>query len=125
MQIYILLTISILYIINIYTKYYGIKYSLIEIDKLKISNFNKINKDKKIIILIPLYQEERIIESTINFFSDMKDIECFYITTNKEWNHITNPTLKKLIERNIKNIIHYPYNYGDKCHQINYSFKYI
>ena len=51
MQIYILLIISILYIINIYTKYYGIKYSLIEIDKLKISNFNKINKDKKIIIL--------------------------------------------------------------------------
>ena len=84
MQIYILLIISILYIINIYTKYYGIKYSLIEIDKLKISNFNKINKDKKIIILIPLYQEERIIESTINFFSDMKDIEYFYITTNKE-----------------------------------------
>ena len=83
MQIYILLIISILYIINIYTKYYGIKYSLIEIDKLKISNFNKINKDKKIIILIPLYQEERIIESTINFFSDMKDIEYFYITTNK------------------------------------------
>ena len=75
MQIYILLIISILYIINIYTKYYGIKYSLIEIDKLKISNFNKINKDKKIIILIPLYQEERIIESTINFFSDRKDIE--------------------------------------------------
>ena len=108
---------------NLYKKFFYIKTP---------ERKRKTNKEKIIVsILIPVFKEEKIIESTVSHFKKLKkkNINIYYITTNKEKREQdgVNPT-EKIIKSSLKgngNIIQYPYSTWDKGHQLNYAIKKI
>jgi len=93
---------------NLYKKFFYIKTP---------ERKRKTNKEKIIVsILIPVFKEEKIIESTVSHFKKLKkkNINIYYITTNKEKREQdgVNPT-EKIIKSSLKgngNIIQYPYS---------------
>lgn len=111
----------ILFLLNSYRKFKKVYYfwaSHTDISKKEKNNF--------ISLLIPVFQEEVIIENTIEYFNQIQNpnIQVYYITTEKErqlfWE--INPTeevLKKLVSPT--KIITYPYTTWDKSSQLNYA----
>ncbi|HIH31891.1 TPA: glycosyltransferase family 2 protein [Candidatus Woesearchaeota archaeon] len=87
--------------------------------------YEGIQKHRNVIIIIPVYEESKIIHKTVQHFSRIIDdsISLVFVTTQKEGNpkdNLTHMALRKVISKNIS-IIHYPYTKGDKSHQINYA----
>lgn len=92
--------------------------------------FNNIPVTKKIIILIPVFNEQKIIIDTINYFNQLvmnnNYIDTYIVTSEKEE---ISPTTFDIIESNLTNcklkVINCPYHKGDKATQINWAIREI
>lgn len=83
-------------------------------------------KKVKIILLIPVYHEEKIIKETVKFFNKIEDVEVYYVTTDKEgnkksWKNETFNLLSQYVSK--KYIINYPKKKGNKADQLNFAIK--
>lgn len=123
----IITLISLYYLIRTSTQLIQIwkseEYVKKETGKFYRSCFN----NKKIIILIPVFDEKKIICETISYFHGIlkrfKNISLIFITTEKEECQKFNCTYQ-LIASNLHErmqIIHYPKKVGTKAHQLNYA----
>ncbi|MDZ5585308.1 glycosyltransferase [Enterococcus cecorum] len=86
------------------------------------------DKNLNIVVLIPVYKEEALIESSIKYFETLQNVSVIYITTSKEVTQATFKIGKSVIEsNNIKNIkiINSPNVTGNMATQLNYALKYI
>lgn len=129
-------TIIIIYniILFSYALYHLIK-TIIFINKTHINVTNSINKNTKIIILIPCLEEQKIIKDTVKHFDKIinnnPNISINLITTEKEIKKDNNDTTYEYIKKNIIgkynniNLIHYPYKEGYMADQLNYAIKEI
>lgn len=129
-------TIIIIYniILFSYALYHLIK-TIIFINKTHINVTNSINKNTKIIILIPCLEEQKIIKDTVKHFDKIinnnPNISINLITTEKEIKKDNNDTTYEYIKKNIIgkynniNLIHYPYKEGYMAEQLNYAIKEI
>lgn len=129
-------TIIIIYNIFLfsYALYHLIK-TIIFINKTHINVTNSINKNTKIIILIPCLEEQKIIKDTVKHFDKIinnnPNISINLITTEKEIKKDNNDTTYEYIKKNIIgkynniNLIHYPYKEGYMADQLNYAIKEI
>lgn len=111
--------------------------SLIKINNEYLEHFyrNIPQKDKEALrffILIPVFNEAIIIEETFHYFDELvkkyDNIQCIFITTEKE-NRVlgrnkTRELLQKLIVNNEKILLlHYPCVKGNKPSQLNYCLQ--
>lgn len=129
-------TIIIIYniILFSYALYHLIR-TIIFINKTHINVTNSINKNTKIIILIPCLEEQKIIKDTIKHFDKIinnnPNFSINLITTEKEIKKDNNDTTYEYIKKNIIgkynniNLIHYPYKEGYMADQLNYAIKEI
>lgn len=96
----------------------------------------KVQKYIDIFVLLPAYKEQKIVETTIEWFRKFKykgNIKFVIVTTNKEdveykSKGIKDLTTQKLVKNKLKEIndsrfvhIHYPKNVGNKSSQMNYA----
>src|SRR5574344_603166 len=116
-------------------------YSLVSIplEKLYLKKLNnvKIKNNKKIYVLLPALREQKIVKSTIDWFSSFKysgKIKYIVITTEKEEyeNDSDEETTGQMVDRyikekKIKNFyhLHYPKTKGNKSSQLNYAVEEI
>lgn len=96
----------------------------------------KVKKYTDIYVLLPAYKEQKIVNTTIEWFSKFKykgNIKFVIVTTNKEDIEYKNKGIKELTTKNVvKNKlkelndsrfihIHYPKDVGNKSSQMNYA----
>lgn len=102
------------------------------------SIYNKKRKIKKAInyiILIPVFNEQQIVKKTVRYFHEFckqyNNVECIFITTEKEKNTPQDVFTYEIISAEIKKLnsklrcINYPYKNGNKSNQLNYVLKKI
>jgi len=133
----ILITITILRsIITNFWLFFILKWLNINYKKI-ISESEKNNANHKFILLIPVLKEQKIINTTIDYFSKLnykqESFKIFFISTEKEFED------QKVDEKNtieiIKNntlygsdlikLLHYPDKKGKMVDQLNFAFDYI
>ena len=96
----------------------------------------KVKKYIDIFVLLPAYKEQKIVETTVEWFRKFKykgNIKFVIVTTNKEdveykSKGIKDLTTQKVVKNKLKDIndsrfkhIHYPKNVGNKSSQMNYA----
>ena len=117
-----------------YSLYHLIR-TIIFINKTHNKITNNIDKNAKIIILIPCLEEQKIIKDTITHFDKIinnnPNISIILITTEKEIKKDDKDTTYEYIKKNIIgkynniDLIHYPYKKGYMADQLNYAIKEI
>ncbi|MGM9878936.1 MAG: glycosyltransferase [Bacilli bacterium] len=100
----------------------------------------KIKKYKDIYVLLPALKEQKIVKSTIDWFSKYKykgKIKFIIITSEKEdneykLNKVKEQTTNTVVDKYLKQIkdnrfihLHYPKTNGNKSSQMNYAIDYI
>lgn len=91
-------------------------------------NETESSKDIYFYILISVFNESSIIEETYEYFQKMlckyDNVECFFITTEKEnaiyGKNLTKEILDECVSDDKFHIVHYPYVTGNKPSQLNY-----
>ena len=96
----------------------------------------KVKKYRDIFVLLPALKEQKIVESTVNWFHKFKykgNIKFIIITTEKEeneykLNNIRDKTTNKVVDEYLKKLkdnrfihYHYPMINGNKSSQMNYA----
>lgn len=103
-------------------------------EKNKHKSEDSINCDKNIIIAIPCLREQKCIEDTIKYFTQIaKDIPIIIVTTKKEVKEnikndiLTQDIIKNKVLPKYKNVylIDYPYTEGYMADQLNYMIERI
>ena len=132
----------ILFYLIIFIEIFTSFYNLIKFFIFKTKNKNSFNKSKelnlsfKINILIPCYEEQKVIKQTLLHFQKIiknnSNIDLYVITTNKENNNRTFLPSTYECLTNLKsssslifNIINYPSTNGMMADQINYAINEI
>ncbi|TKC19110.1 hypothetical protein [Robertmurraya kyonggiensis] len=96
----------------------------------KSSPVSKKNKEIEFYILLSVFNESKIIESTYKHFKEIvnvkNNIRCVFITTEKEKLVTGRNETKEILEQLIRNdnkfsLINYPYHKGNKPSQLNYA----
>jgi len=91
------------------------------------------SRDIQFYILIAAFNEGSIIKDTYEHFQKIMckydNIECFFITTEKENAVFGKNLTKEILEENISDdkfhIVHYPYITGNKPSQLNYCLDFL
>ncbi|MDD4734108.1 MAG: hypothetical protein PHU05_04610, partial [Bacilli bacterium] len=129
--LYILVTIYLLRFL------YSLLTILLEQTYLKKIKKVKVNKYCNIYVLLPALREQKIVKSTIDWFSNIQyrgKIKYIIVTTEKEefenkTKEITTGQLvdKYIKDKKIKNVLHmhYPHTKGNKSSQLNYAVEEI
>lgn len=134
---------SILFFTIIFIELFTILYNLIKFiiykikykSNLKITNF-QCNDNFHINVLIPCYKETKVIRKTLEHFKeiikDVKNIDVYVITTEKEKNEraIVQTTYEYLLNLELFNnshfhILNYPKTTGMMADQLNYAINEI
>lgn len=128
----------VIILLIIYSLFFLVR-AIICINKVKKEKSKRENKDsvkcnKNIIIAIPCLREQKCIEDTIKYFTEIaKDIPIIIVTTQKEVKeNIKNDILTQYIIKNkilpkYKNVylIDYPFTEGYMADQLNYMIEEI
>lgn len=129
--LYVLVTIYLLRFL------YSLLTILLEQTYLKKIKKVKVNKYCNIYVLLPALREQKIVKSTIDWFSNIQyrgKIKYIIVTTEKEEfenkaKEITTGQLvdKYIKDKKIKNVLHmhYPHTKGNKSSQLNYAVEEI
>lgn len=91
------------------------------------------SKDIFYYVLVSVFNESSIIKETYDYFQKLisryENIECFFITTEKEEKVFGKNYTREVLERCITDkrfhLIHYPYSIGNKPSQLNYCLEQI
>ncbi len=93
---------------------------------------NKSNKNSMFYLLVPMFDESEVAHKVYDYFSKLtsSDVQCVFITTEKETKIYNGCKTKTALERlmietpaeNVK-LYHYPLTTGNKVHQLNHFLK--
>lgn len=129
MNFFLILGIIILleFFRNVFITNYNIFYSYFWI-KNERRKFKIRDPKKRIHIIIPIFNEEKIIDKTLKYFKKINYpfLKIYIVTTKKEKElDETINKLSKYLGSDKVYHIHYPFSIGDKASQINFAVKNI
>lgn len=117
---------------------YGIFIGLLRLQKCKrfIKEDKKLEKSiedyKDIVLVIPVYNEQNVIQESFLYFKKFMNlgIKVIYVATKKEEEKITTYMLLEELVKEYKvekycELLLYPYKEGVMAHQLNYALKHI
>ena len=125
--LWVLITLYLVRFFNSILTIFLEKYYSHKLDKVKVKKY------KDIYVLLPALREQKIVEETINWFSNIPykgKIKYIIVTTekeefeNKDGSETTGQMVDRILkERKIKNFyhMHYPKTKGNKSSQLNYA----